>query len=210
MKIFDRKVTVIALFVSTLFLAACSARAEEETIAQAADSVQQSESPASDEILLAETYTFPGFGFSIDYPAGWSAETRDTVTVIAELKSDLSTAFQDDGPPDEGAGISLDQRTLVYMRGIGLGEEPTLENLFDLNKAFFQWQESVEPQEAEAFHSPALAVSTSNDEAWSHTLMGYANDRAFLLQISAPSEEKLDDLMPTWEQILASIQPVEE
>jgi hypothetical protein len=67
-KIFDRKLTLLALFVSTLFLAACSARAEENTIAQAAESVQQSESPASDETLLAETYTFPGFGFSIDYP----------------------------------------------------------------------------------------------------------------------------------------------
>jgi len=209
-KIFDRKLTLLVLFVSTLFLAACSARAEENTIAQAAESVQQSESPASDETLLAETYTFPGFGFSIDYPTGWSAETRDTVTVITELESDLNSAFQDNGPPDEGAGISLDQRTLAYMRGIGLGEEPTLENLFDLNKDFFDWQDSVEPEEAEAFGAPALAVRTNNDEASSYTLMGYTNDRAFLLQFSTPSEEELDDLMPTWEQMLTSIQPVEE
>ncbi len=210
MKLVNRKISMLVLLTIGFLITACNAGAEEDAAAQEPESAQQTESPASAEILLSETHTFPGFGFSIDYPAGWSAESRDTVTVIDELESDLSTAFQDNGPPNQGAGISLDQRTMAYMTGIGLAEEPTLEDLFDLNKGFFEWQESVEPEEAEAFGEPALAVRTSSSDTWSYTVMGYANDRAFLLHFSAPTEKELDELMPTWEQILASIQPVEE
>ena len=210
MKINERKVHVLALFAIIFLVTACDASAQEDTDAGAPESAQQAESLASDEILLSETYVFPGFGFSIDYPSGWSAETRDTYTVISELESDLSNAFQDDSPPVEGVGLSLEQQTLAFMRSIGLAEEATLEDLFDLNKDFFEWQDSVEPVETEAFDAPALSVRTSNDEVWGYRLMGYTGDRAFLLQFSAPSEEILDDLMPTWEQMLASIQPVEE
>ena len=162
MKLVNRKVPTLVLLTIGFLITACNAGTQEDTLAQAPESAEETESLANDEIPLPETYIFPGFGFSINHPAGWSAETRDTFTVITELESDLSTAFQDNGPPAEGAGISLDQRTLAYMRGIGLAEEATLENLFVLNKKFFEWQESIEPEETEAFGAPALAFRTSN------------------------------------------------
>ena len=41
-------------------------------------------------------------------------------------------------------------------------------------------------------------------------LLGRTAKSAFLLCIGAPSEQALDEFMPTWEQMLASIEPVAE
>lgn len=202
MKRIEPKVYVLTLIVGIFLLAACNAEAQV--------TAPETDSSAADDIVLSETHVIPGFGFSIAYPSGWSAETRNTVTVISELETDLGSAFQEDPPPPEGFGLSLDQRPLAYMSGIGLAATATLEDLFDLNKSFFEWPESIETEEAEAFNAPALAVKTSNSDQWSYTLMGYTGDRAFLLEFSAPSEQAQADQMPTLEQMLASIQAVEE
>jgi hypothetical protein len=37
--------------------------------------------------------------------------------------------------------------------------------------------------------------------------MRFANDEAFLLVLTAPSEEQLQAFLPTWERMLASIEP---
>ena len=202
MKRIEPKVYLLALFVSIFLLAACNAGAQEA----AADT----DSAAAEEILLSETYVFPGFGFSIDYPAGWSAETRDSFTVISELESDLQDAFQEDSPPPEGFGLSFEQRPLSFMQGIGLAVGASLEDLFDFNKGFFEWQEPIELIETEAFNAPALSVIATTGDDWIYTFMGYTDDRAYILTFSAPSEQALDDMMPTWEAILASIQFMEE
>ncbi len=198
----EPKVYLLALFVSVFLLAACNAGAEEAPV--------ETPTPAADEILLSETYVFPEFGFSIDYPAGWSAETRDAFTVISELESDLQNAFQEGSTPSEGFGLSLEQRPLSFMQGIGLAVGASLEDLFDFNKGFFEWQEPIELIETEAFNAPALSVIATTGDDWSYTLMGYADDRAFLLQFSVPDEQSLNNMMPTWEAMLASIHAVEE
>jgi hypothetical protein len=202
MKRIEPKIYLLALFASIFLIAACSAEAQE--------AAPDTDSVASDEFVLSETYVFPGFGFSIDYPAGWSAETRDSFTVISEIESDLDSAFQEDSPSAEGFGLSLEQRPLSFMEGLGLPVGASLEDLFDFNKGFFEWQEPIELIETEAFKAPALSVISTTDDDWGYTLMGYTGDRAFLLQFSATSEQDLDDMMPTWEQMLASIQAVEE
>ena len=202
MKRINSKTYAIALILGIFILAACNSGAEEPD--------SDTDSAASSEVSLSETYVFPGFGYSIDYPTGWTAETRDTFTVISELETDLRNAFQDDSPPAEGLGVSLEQRTMDFMHGIGLAEDASLEDLFEFNKDFFEWQEPIELIEAEVFDTAALGARTSGEDDWSYILMGFTDDRAFLLQFTAPSEEALDDMMPTWEEMLASTQPAEE
>ena len=40
--------------------------------------------------------------------------------------------------------------------------------------------------------------------------MGYAGDQAFLLSIEAASEQALDEFLPTFEAMLASVEAVSE
>jgi hypothetical protein len=210
MPIVKTKIHIMALFVSVFFLASCNSGNQEVTPTVEQEVASVADSQSNSGLKLSETYTFPSFGFSIDYPAGWSVETRDTVTIISELESDLQNAFQEDPPPIEGFSLSLDQRSLSFMRGLGLPEEATLEDLLDLNQGFFDWQEPLDIVETEAFGAPALSIMTSDGEVSRNTLMGYAGDRAFLLQFSAPSDQALTDIAPTWNQMLASIQPAGE
>jgi hypothetical protein len=201
---------ILALFASLLFLASCNSGTQEvaPTVEQELASVEDSQS--NNGLELSESYPFPGFGFSIDYPAGWSVETQDTVTIISELESDLQNAFQEDPPPIEGFNFTLDQRTLSFMRGLGLPEEATLEDLLDLNRGFFDWEEPLDIVETELFGAAALSIMTSDGEVSRNTLMGFAGDRAFLLQFATPEEKALDSVSPIWSQMLASIRPVTE
>ncbi len=221
MKMTRRPFVLLAMLAAVLVLAACNAdaqeatpaaaeEAEQNTEAAADETAEEAESAAADALALTETYAFPGFGFSIDYPGAWLSETRDTVTVINELESDHDNAFNDGSPPDAGLGVSFDHRDLAFMRGIGLAEEASLDDLFELNRDFFEWQEPLDTQELELFGAPALKVKATDGDGWSYTYMGFANDRAFLLAFGAPTEQELDDHMATWDQMLVSIQPVEE
>lgn len=200
----------MALFVSVFFLASCNSGTQEVTPTVEQELASVADSQSNNGLELSETYTFPGFGFTIDYPAGWSVETQGNVTIISELEADLKNAFQEDPPPIEGFNLTLDQRSLSFMRGLGLPEEATLEDLLDLNQGFFDWQEPLDIVETEAFGAPALSIMTSDDEVSHNTLMGYAGDRAFLLQFATPEEKALDSLSPIWSQMMASIRPVTE
>ena len=190
------------LLVGIFVLSACNSEAQEAT--------SDPDSAAADELILSETYKFPGFGYSIDYPAGWTAETRDSFTVIVELESDLLNAFQEDPPAAEGLRVSLEQRTKQFMADIGLAEDASLEDLFEFNKGFFEWKEPIELIETEAFNSAVIGATTSSDDSWSYILMGYRDDRVFLINFMAQDELALEDMMPTWEEMLASTQAVEE
>jgi hypothetical protein len=196
------RVLYLLLFVFTLLLAACSGTGAEQEASVELENVS-SESTTFD---LPEAYDFGRFGFRIAYPAGWVASTQEPVTIISELQSDHDVAFNDDQSNIEGYQVSLDHRGMAFMRSIGFNGEQELEALFELNKTFFDWQESIEGQETEAFGVPALAVKTTDGDIWEHTLMGFVNDEAFLLSMSAPTEEALDKIMPTWEAMLAGIE----
>jgi hypothetical protein len=221
MKKTRRLFVLLAMLAAVLVLAACNADAQEatpaaaeeveqDTEAAAEENVEQAEPAAAEALALTETYAFPGFGFSIDYPGAWLTETRDTVTSINQVQSDLDRAFVDSGPPQEGVGVSFDHRDRAFMRNIGLSEDASLDDLRELNQGFFEWQEPLETQEVELFGAPALRVKASEGDGWSYAYMGFANDRVFLLVFAAPTEQELDDHLATWDEMLASIQPVEE
>jgi hypothetical protein len=190
---------LLALLAAVLVLAACNAGTEETTPAA-----------AEETLALSATYTFPGFGFRIDHPADWFVETRDTVTAMAESEDDVAERFRDTPPSPEGLGLNFDHRDQAFMSSIGLAEDPSLADLLELNKEVLEWPEDVEAEETELFGFPALKVKVSQGDGYFYRFMGFASDRAFLLSLIAPTEQELDDQTATWNQMLDSIQPVEE
>lgn len=229
MRAFKSRFTPVLLLIIPLLVAACSGgqaaqesddeptvpATSEPTVPAAGEAAAPATSEPTaavaegGEFELSENYEFDGFGFSMAIPAGWHADTRREVTFINELESDHATAFREEPPPREGYQIALDHRDAAFMATIGLGEDPTLQDLFELNKEFFDWQEPIEVSETEAFGAPALAAKAFDGEDWGYSLMGFANDEAFLLSLGAPSEEALDAFLPTFEQIVSSIAPAE-
>ena len=184
-----------------------AASAEPTAVSDEPAAASDEPAGAGDEYALGDSYIIDDFGFSIAIPAGWHADTREPITIINELESDHSTAFQGQPPQREGYEISLDHRDASFMAGLGLGEDPSLQDLLELNKGFFNWQEPIEVSETEAFGAPALAVKAFDGEDWGYGLMGFVNDETFLLSLGAPSEEALDAFLPTFEQMVASIAP---
>ena len=159
------------------------------------------------EIPLAETHVITGFGFSIDYPSGWLAETRETVTFINELENDHVRALRGERGHMNGSSVGLDHRGLDFMSNLGLPENPSLEDLLKLNTGFFDWPEPIEVSETVIFGVPALKANTHDrNNNWGVSIMGFLADEAFLLSIEAPSKEALAKFMPTWTRMLESIE----
>ena len=158
----------------------------------------------------SNTHVFSGFGFSIDYPEEWLAETRDTITSISELEEDHAHAFRDDEYSPVGYVISLDHRTFSFLESIGLKENPTLDDLLEFNTDTFDWQVSA-VEETQIFGVPAIRAKHADESgATSDSFMGFLEDEVFLFGLGAPSEEARDEFATKWAEMLDSIQPVEE
>ena len=94
------------------------------------------------------------------------------------------------------------------MRGLGLPENPSLEDLLKLNTQVFHWQEPIGVSETVIFGVPALKVETHDrNDNWGIAFMGFLGDEGFLFGIRAPSDEALDQIKPTWTRMLESIKP---
>ena len=162
------------------------------------------------DLSLTEMHVFAGFGFSIDYPSAWFADTRESVTAISELLEDHERALVEGDFPARGYAISLDHRPMAFMGEVGLLGDPTLDDLFKLNAQFFEWQDQAESSEVVVFGVPALKVKGLGSNSWGNSLMGFLDDEAFLLTIRAPSEQALDEVLPLWDRMVESIRPVDE
>ncbi|MDX1615174.1 MAG: hypothetical protein R3300_12750 [Candidatus Promineifilaceae bacterium] len=209
----------MALLSLLLLVVACGPDTKETSDQQAATASVSSPAPsgesdsaASEETRqpqLSERITFTGFAYSIAYPAGWLVARRGPATVISQLAEDHEQAFQENPPPTRGIEVSLDHRSLEFMQNLGLAQEPTIQELFELNQAFFDWSDASPPERLEVFDAPALAVRAQGQGDWVYALMGFTNNEAFLLSVEAPGPQALDAFMPTWERMLASIEPAE-
>lgn len=158
----------------------------------------------------SSTHVFSGFGFSIDFPEDWLAETRGTVTQISELEEDHARAFRNDQFSPTGYGVALDHRTMGFMRSIGLQENSTLDDLLTFNADTFGWQVSA-VEETQVFGVPALRAKVVGESGVaSDEFMGFIGDEVFLFGLGAPSEDARDEFTSRWEEMLASIRPVEE
>lgn len=69
------------------------------------------------QIELPQVYEFPGFGYSIDYPAGWTASTRQAYTIINELEEEHQRAFSE-GVTLEGNSIGFEHRSLDFLNNL--------------------------------------------------------------------------------------------
>ena len=182
---------------------------EEEVVEEAVFEEVVAEEAVAD-VALSETYVIADFGYSIDLPAGWQGETRSPTTILNELDEDHQRAF-DDSYDSKGISLSLDHRGMAFMRGIGLtAEEPSLEDLLELNQGFFNWQEPFDVSEATLFDEPALVVKAQGDEGFGVNYMGFKDDEAFLFSFAAPTDEAREAFLATWNQMVESIEPVEE
>ena len=158
---------------------------------------------------VTETYTIPGFGFSIDYPAGWLVETREPATVITQTEEQLEAAFSDTSAPDIGLVVNLDHRTVAFLQDIGLTtDNPTAEDMLEFNTSNFDWTDVRDLGEVEVFGATALVVRVANPEGdFSVVYQGVRPDtgEVFLLAFGAPTEESLDAFLPAWEAMFESI-----
>jgi len=158
---------------------------------------------------VTETYTIPGFGFSIDYPTGWLVETREPVTVITQTEEQLEAGFSDTSAPDIGLVVNLDHRTVAFLQDIGLTtDNPTAEDMLEFNTSNFDWTDVRDLGEVEVFGATAEAVRVANPEGdFSVVYQGVHPDtgEAFLLAFGAPTEESLDAFLPVWEAMFESI-----
>jgi len=184
------RVQLVAISGLVLFLAACS-------------SVPEEASP--DQFELTETHVFSGFDFSVDYPAGWLTDTNAPASIISELEADHELSIQEADFDLQGYQVSFDHRDMPFMQELGLPENPTLDDLLELNRGFFEWDESIEVTEVEVFGVPAYRVETDDGSDWGVSLMGIRGDEAFLLAFGAPSEAAREAFFPTWDRMLESI-----
>jgi len=158
---------------------------------------------------VTDTYAIPGFGFSIDYPAGWLVETREPVTVISQTEEQLEAAFSDTRTPRMGLGVNLDHRTVAFLQDIGLTtDNPTAEDVLEFNTSNFDWTDVRDLGEVEVFGATAVVVRVTNPEGdFSVVYQGIRPDtgEVFLLAFGAPTEESLDAFLPAWETMFESI-----
>ena len=164
-----------------------------------------------DPLELTETHEFTGFGFSIDYPAGWLANTTLTITSINENEDDHQAAMRGADPLLMGVAVTLDHRGPAFLQSIGLPADATVEDLLAFNFENFDYEQVSPPEEAEVFGVVGLRVRVNNPQGDTGIVyQGFVGEEAFLLILGAPDAETLDAFMPTWEAMLASITAVEE
>jgi hypothetical protein len=170
-----------------------------------------SEPPLPAEVT--ETYTIPGFGYSIDYPIGWSVETRGSVTIIAQTEEQLQAGFSDADVAPVAVSVSLDHRTVAFLRGIGLtSDDPTAQDLLEFNTSNFGWTDIRDLGEEEVFGTIAAVARVTNPAGYlSISYQGVRPDagEVLLLSLVAPTEESLDSFLPAWEAMFESIATTE-
>ena len=207
MKSQTARVQLVAISGLVLFLAACSSVPEEAASDQL--ELAETDNAASDQVKLTETHVFSGFEFSVDYPAGWLADINAPASIISELEADHELSLQEADFDLQGYQISFDHRDMPFMQSIGLPDSPTMDDLLELNRGFFDWPDTIEVTEVKIFGVPAYRVETDDGSSWGVNLMGIHGDEAFLFGFGAPSEEARDAFLPTWDRMLQSITPTE-
>lgn len=148
-------------------------------------------------ILLPETTPLTDSGFTMSYPAGWVARANGSATLIEEHANACDR--------HDGVCVVHDHLSMATLTAMGLPQQANLQAMLVLNRHFFTWKELTEPEETEVFGAPALGLQYYDDGVYGYILMGYVNEEGFLLNISAPTEEGLEQILPTFEAMRASI-----
>ena len=203
--------TTTATTTTTEASAVASTSTTTATTATTEASAVPSETPSPAEVT--ETYTIPGFGYSIDYPIGWLAETRGSVTIIVQTEEQLQAGFSDADAAPVAVSVSLDHRTVAFLQGIGLtSDDPTAQDLLEFNTSNFGWTDIRDLGEEEVFGATAAVARVTNSAGgFSINYQGVRPDTGeiFLLGLVAPTEESLDAFLPAWVAMFESIATTE-
>jgi hypothetical protein len=152
--------------------------------------------PAPD---LPESASLTDSGFKISYPAGWVVRSNGSTTLIEEHANACDL--------HDGVCVVHDHLSMAALAEMGLPEQANLQAMLVLNRHFFTWKELTEPEETQVFGAPALGLHYYDDGVYGYILMGYVNNEGFLLNIAAPTEEGLEQILPTFTAMRASITP---
>jgi hypothetical protein len=147
--------------------------------------------------VLAESTPLSDSGFKISYPAGWVVRTNGSTTLIEEHANACDL--------HDGVCVVHDHLSMAALSTMGLPEQANLQAMLMLNRRFFSWKELAEPEETQVFGVPALGLPYSDNGVYGYILMGYVNNEGFLLNISAPTEAGLAQILPTFTAMRASI-----
>jgi len=183
---------IFPVFLVLLFLSGCSQGLFNQT----------------DTLELTQTYEIPDFGFSLDYPEGWIAETQGPITVIIENPDDRELMFAPCCERSSGIKIAFDHRKLALLESWGLPENASLDELLQFNINEISGMSNPEISETTIFGVPAVRAKFYEVQ-WYLEYAGFIKDEAFIFGYGAPSEDMRDRFLPTWELILASITPIE-
>jgi len=159
------------------------------------------------DLELTQTHVLPDFGFSLDYPSGWFAQTRKNLTILTQFEEDQERVVTS-GSAALGYYLTMDHTDIERLHRLGLPRNPTLGDLLQFNIIFLGMPQPKTVSEATVFGVPAIRAKAGNEDQWARTSIGIKDDRFFLLVMSGPSEEALDAFGPTWTKMLQSIQPL--
>jgi hypothetical protein len=174
------------ILLTTLWLAGCSLVAPPPP----------GTTPTPAPVLEAST-PLTDSGFTISYPAEWAVRTNGSMTMIEEHANACDL--------HDGVCVVHDHLSIAMLSQMGLPEPPSLAGMLALNRRFFTWKELAEPEDTEAFGVPALGVRYYDDGVYGYILMGFVEFNGFLLNIAAPTEAELDQVLPTFTAMQASI-----
>ncbi len=150
---------------------------------------------ASIPVTSIETLEFHDVGIAIDYPAGWEVITEELATRISERAS------------GEGYQITIEHQR---VEDLALPSDPKIDDLVAVNFDRFGWLEPIQRSHEKFMRFDAIGVKAQSQDTWSHSIMGFADGVAFLLQIAAPAEQALDEFMPEWiPKIVRSARPIQ-
>ncbi len=161
------------------------------------------------DIELTEQQELANFGYTIDYVNGWQVIDAGNYIVISELETDHNRSLEQQRFELDGYQVAFEHRTKTFLANLGLPQDPTLDDLLEMNRSFFEWQEPLNVSEEEIFGEPSYRVKTTNGTNWEISYMGFKGEQVFLFGYSAATEEALDQFEPTWEAMLASIEPAQ-
>ena len=182
----SRRFVCFVLLLASVWLAGCS------LVAPAPPGTTATPAP-----VLAETTPLTDSGFTMSYPAGWLARANGSATLIEEHPNACDL--------HDGVCVVHDHLSMAVLTEMGLPQQANLEAMLVLNRHFFTWKELTEPEETQVFGVPALGLSYYDDGVYGYILMGYVNDEGFLLNISAPTEAALNQILPTFAAMRASV-----
>lgn len=182
----SRRILSLIVLLTSIWLAGCS---------MAVLPAGGTATPAG--VALTQSTPLTGSGFKISYPAGWVARSNGTTTFIEDHANSCDN--------HDGICVVHDHLSMATLKGMGLADPADLQAMLALNRRFFSWQEDGEPQQTQLFGVPALSVHYFDDGVYGYILMGYVNNEGFILNLSAPTQAKLDEILPTFTAMRASI-----